>query len=82
MATTKKPSPRTTLLLLGVTLIMSDPDALAHVDVTVQQARELIESTNDLTVVDVRERYEYCDARGHIPGAVNYPWSSGLLQAR
>jgi rhodanese-related sulfurtransferase len=77
-----KISLRTMLLLAGVTLIVSNACALAHIDVTVEQARELIASTNDLTVVDVREPYEYCDAKGHISGALNYPWSSGVLQAR
>ena len=75
-------NPRIALLLAGVLLILSNPCALAHTDVTAEQARELIDSTPDLTVVDVRERHEYCDVRGHIPGAVNYPWSSGVLQAR
>ncbi|MBL7190001.1 MAG: rhodanese-like domain-containing protein [Phycisphaerae bacterium] len=73
---------RAMLLLAGVLVVVSNPCALAHIDVTVEQARELIASTNDLTVVDVRERYEYCDAKGHIPGALNYPWSSGVLRAR
>jgi len=63
-------------------LIVSNPCALAHTDVTAEQARDLFDSSNDLTVVDVRERYEYCNTRGHIPGALNYPWSSGVLQAR
>ncbi|MHC4330070.1 MAG: rhodanese-like domain-containing protein, partial [Planctomycetota bacterium] len=75
-------NPRIVLLLAGILLIVSNPCALAHTDVTAEQARELIDSTPDLTVVDVRERYEYCDAKGHIPGALNYPLSSGVLQAR
>jgi rhodanese-related sulfurtransferase len=38
-------------------------------------------------VVDVREISEYCyddeyDPNGHIPGALNYPWSTGVLTAR
>jgi rhodanese-related sulfurtransferase len=73
---------KTVLLLVGMSLIMSVPCAFAHTDVTAQQARELIDSTDDLIVVDVREPYEYSDARGHIPGALNYPWNSGVLQAR
>jgi rhodanese-related sulfurtransferase len=55
---------------------------LAHTDVTAEQARELIDSTNDLIVVDVREPSEYCDTKGHIPGALNYPWYSGVLEAQ
>ena len=73
---------RTVLFLAGVLLIVSNPCSLAHTDVTAEQARDLVDSTNDLIVVDVREPYEYRDARGHIPGALNYPWSSGVLRAR
>ena len=65
---------RAMLLVAGVALMVSKPCALAHTDVTAQQARELIESTSDLTVVDVREPHEYCGAKGHIPGAVNIPF--------
>jgi rhodanese-related sulfurtransferase len=72
----------TSLLLTGAALIISSPRALAHTDVTAEQARELIDSKNNLIIVDVREPSEYCDARGHIPGALNYPWNSGVLQAR
>ena len=54
----------------------------AHVDVTPQQARDLVVSDDPPLVVDVREVYEYCDAKGHIAGALNYPLSSGVLQAR
>jgi len=54
----------------------------AHVDVMPQQAWGLITSDDPPLVVDVREGYEYCDARGHIPGAWNYPLSSGVLYDR
>ncbi|MHC4727847.1 MAG: rhodanese-like domain-containing protein, partial [Planctomycetota bacterium] len=73
---------RTVLLLAGVSLIISNPCALAHTDVTAQQARDLIESTNDLIIVDVREPFEYCDDIGHIPWALNYPLTSGVLEVR
>ena len=36
----------------------------------------------DLIVVDVREPSEFCGSSGHIPGAVNYPWNSNVLQER
>lgn len=70
------------LLLAGVFLIAFAPSAPAHTDVTPQQARELIDSADGLVVVDVREPYEYCDEAGHIPGALNYPWNSGVLRAQ
>ena len=73
---------KTVLLLIGVSLIVTAACALAHTDVTAEQAHELIGSTGDLTVIDVREPSEYCGTRGHIPGALNYPWNSGVLQAQ
>jgi rhodanese-related sulfurtransferase len=73
---------KTVLLLVGVSLIISIPGALAHTDVTPEEAHELISTMDDLTVVDVREPSEYCDNRGHIPGAVNYPLTSGVLYDR
>jgi rhodanese-related sulfurtransferase len=73
---------KTVLLLVSVSLIVSVPCALAHTDVTAEQAHELIGSMDALTVIDVREPSEYCGTRGHIPGALNYPWNSGVLQAQ
>jgi len=73
---------RIALFLAGVCLIVACPCAWAHTDVTPEQAHDLIDSVDGLIVVDVREPSEYCDARGHIPGAQNYPLNSGVLQAR
>jgi rhodanese-related sulfurtransferase len=53
---------------------------LAHTDVTPQEARDLIQNNKNLTVIDVREESEYCSTIGHIPGARNYPWISGVLE--
>ncbi len=56
--------------------------AHGHTDVTPEMARNKIDSNERLIVVDVREyQNEYCDV-GHIPGAVNYPWNSGVLEQR
>ena len=73
---------KTVLLLIGMYLIVTADCALAHTDVTPEEAHELISTMDDLTVVDVREPSEYCGTRGHIPGALNYPWNSGVLQAQ
>ena len=54
--------------------------ALAYTVVTPQQAQQMIDTNSALTVVDVREVNEYCGANGHIPGALNYPWISGVLE--
>jgi rhodanese-related sulfurtransferase len=73
---------KTMLLLAGVSLIVSVPCALAHTDVTAEEAKELIDSMDDLTVIDVRQPHEYNNTGGHIPGALNYPWNSGVLQEK
>jgi rhodanese-related sulfurtransferase len=62
----------------------------SHTDVTPQEAKNLVDTNDNLIVVDVREEEsEYCDEDptppvppGHIPGALNYPWSSGVLEKR
>lgn len=56
--------------------------ALAHTDVTSLEAKNMIDSNDQLIVIDVREEYEYCAVAGHIPGAHNYPWNSQVLQQR
>ena len=73
---------RAVLFVASAIWLVPSAGVLAHVDVTPAEARELIDSTDDLLVVDVREPFEYCDERGHIPGAVNYPLTSGVLYAR
>ena len=46
----------------------------------------MIDTNGNLVVVDVREENEYCDAGatppGHIPGSLNYPWTSGVFEDR
>ncbi len=74
--------PQTVLLSAVLFLLAANPCALAHTDVTAREAKDLIDTTSDLVVVDVREPYEYCDPKGHIPAALNYPWSSGVLRER
>lgn len=77
-----RPNLITIFFLVAALLIIPNSYAWAHIDVTSQQAKELIGSTDRLIAVDVREVYEYCDSIGHIPGALNYPWNSEVLQIR
>ena len=77
-----KIKPTVVQFVAGVLVLVSNPCALAHSDVTASQARDLISSVAGLVVVDVREPTEYCGATGHIPGALNYPWNSAVLQSR
>jgi len=46
-----------------------------YMDVTPQQAKELIDTTPDLIIIDVSPHY----AEGHLPGAVSYYLSDGSL---
>lgn len=47
----------------------------SYQNISVQDARVLIESTSDLVIIDVSPYFD----KGHIPGAVNYPVGSGAL---
>jgi len=68
-------------VLLSVLYSTLFSSAHAHTDVTPQEAKNLIDSNSWLIIVDVREESEYCDVTaGHIPGALNYPWNSGVFQ--
>jgi len=53
-----------------------------HSEITAQEVKAMLSSNDGVVVLDVRERSEYCSKDGHIPGAVNYPWNSGVLQKR
>ncbi len=68
------------ILLVFLSVVALTGHAWAHTDISAQNAKELIDSNKKLKVVDVREESEYCSTTGHIPGAVNYPWISGILE--
>jgi rhodanese-related sulfurtransferase len=53
-----------------------------HTEITAQEVNTMLKRNDDAVVLDVRERSEYCSKDGHIPGAINYPWNSGVLQKR
>jgi len=72
---------KTCTLCLGILFLFGCSTPLfAHTDVTAEQARDMLDTTAPWVVLDVREEIEYCDAGGHIPGALNLPWNSGVLQ--
>ena len=70
------------LLVAYLSLIAITPSVLAYTEITADKARDLIGSTPDLVIVDVRGSSQYRGDVGHIPGAQNYPWYSGVLEAR
>lgn len=52
-------------------------DAKFHTDITPNEAKYLMDTDSSLTILDVREPDEFLS--GHISGAINYPWNSGIL---
>lgn len=60
-------------------LVMNSP-VTAHIEMTSQEARDMIEANPDAVVIDVREETEYCSIGGHVPSSLNYPWNSGVFQ--
>jgi rhodanese-related sulfurtransferase len=46
-----------------------------YIDVTAPEAKELIDTTPELVIIDVSPKYD----EGHIPGAVNYYIGDGSL---
>ena len=69
--------------LVFFALLAFSTSVWAHTDVSVEDAQVMVNTNPQLIVVDVREEgSEYCGSFGHIPGALNYPWSSGVLEDR
>lgn len=66
------------LLILGLVFsgcTEQQNDESGYVDVTAAEAKELIDTTPDLVIIDVSPNYD----QGHIPGAVNYYVGDGSL---
>ena len=49
--------------------------AIGYIDLTAEEAKDLIDTTPDLIIIDVSPHYD----AGHIPGAVNYYVGDGSL---
>ena len=56
------------------------PRTPAFSNISTDQAEKMISSNKDLIIVDVREDSEYSSVQGHVPGAINFPWTSGIFQ--
>ncbi len=50
-------------------------NASGYKDVSAAEAKQLIDTTPGIVIIDVSNKY----AEGHIPGAVNYPVGNGTL---
>lgn len=53
----------------------SEEDSNTYMDITVAEAKDLIDTTPELVILDVSNSYK----NGHIPGAINYYVGDGSL---
>jgi rhodanese-related sulfurtransferase len=61
-------------LLIAIVLLLGCIN-VGYIDVTAEEAKDLIDTTPDLVIIDVSPKYD----EGHIPGAVNYYIGDGSL---
>jgi rhodanese-related sulfurtransferase len=88
----KETLPKAALTMLAALFVVvglwsTSADCQCYTSITPAQAKNMIDNGTLQVIVDVRELTEFCyegtppPPPGHIPGALNYPWSSGYLQA-
>ena len=68
------------MVLIGFSLLLAScasDSTNAYIDLSPEEAKELIDSTPDLIIIDVSPFY----AQGHIPGSINYYLGDGSLDA-
>ena len=63
------------VVLVSGCLRQEESSEISYIDVSPEEAHELIEKNADLIIIDLSPLYD----QGHIPGAVNYPVSDGSL---
>ena len=69
-----------TILIVGtiffaISLLLGCVNNIGYIDLTAEEAKELIDTTTDLVIIDVSPHYN----EGHIPGAINYYIGDGSL---
>jgi rhodanese-related sulfurtransferase len=65
----------TTSLFVAGCAEQENEEASSYIDVTAEEAKDLIDTKQDLIIIDVSPNYD----KGHIPGAVNYYVGDGSL---
>ncbi|MFC1763278.1 rhodanese-like domain-containing protein [Planctomycetota bacterium] len=70
------------LITFCTLLILAGCQSPQPIKITPKDTKGFIDFNTPMLVIDVREPDEFCNARGHIQGARNYPWDSGVLQER
>ena len=68
-----------TLLAAAILLILIG-SSFAFTDLSVDQVKAKLDAEEDILLLDVREPSEF--EGGHIRGAINLPWNSGVLQKK
>jgi rhodanese-related sulfurtransferase len=68
------------IVVFCAVLLGFNPESMAHIDISIPDANEMISSDDDLIIIDVRDHSEYCGELGHINGAYNYSWNLDVLQ--
>ncbi len=68
--------------IIGLVLITGcidekSDEQTGYIDISVMEAKELIDTKPDLIIIDVSPNYD----NGHIPGAINYYIGDGSLDA-
>jgi len=66
------------IYIIGISLILfgcTSETKSAYVDLSPMEAKELIDNTPEIIIIDVSPFY----AQGHIPGAINYYLGDGSL---
>jgi len=67
---------------IAIIIMDTGVSVCTHVNLTPDEAKAMMDANPDLIIIDVREGSEFCSTYGHIPGSLNYPWNSGVLQDR
>ncbi len=67
------------IMLFGCTEVNEKPEENMYINITAQQAKEIMDSESGYVILDVRAADEY--AQGHIPGAMLIPHTDINLRA-
>ena len=66
-------------MLMGVALSLTlIGSSFAVTDLSIQEVKAKIDSMEEMVILDVREPWEF--EGGHIEGAINLSWTSGVLE--
>lgn len=72
---------RTALLAQGYSIESETELEIPLTELTSAEAKNVTDRCPELIILDVREASQFCQ-HGHIPGALNSPWDSGVLQEK